>query len=203
MDDIVLRGMAKWPNVPAVYGWLALDRRGNWLLQGERIANPAVTAFIARNYLADESGCWFFQNGPQRVFVALEYTPLIYRVIVDEGTVITLESHLGKRAAKFQAAWMDEDGSLLLLTELGVGLVHDSDLPALLPGLLDINGNPLQDTVIEQIMDAFQQGIEAPLWLKVRDTTAKVGAIRSDAVPARFGFIPAPGPDAATPARAP
>src|ERR1051326_6893112 len=28
MDEIVARSLAKWPNVPAVYGWLALDRRG-------------------------------------------------------------------------------------------------------------------------------------------------------------------------------
>jgi len=27
MDDIVIRGMLKWPDVPAVYGWLSLDRR--------------------------------------------------------------------------------------------------------------------------------------------------------------------------------
>ena len=27
MDDAVLRSMAKWPNVPDVYGWLSLDRR--------------------------------------------------------------------------------------------------------------------------------------------------------------------------------
>ena len=50
MDEQVLRGMAKWPNVPAVYGWLALDCRGKWLLQGEPIGNPTVTAYIARNY---------------------------------------------------------------------------------------------------------------------------------------------------------
>ncbi|TMH99667.1 MAG: DUF2946 family protein, partial [Betaproteobacteria bacterium] len=29
MDELVARSLAKWPNVPAVYGWLALDRRGN------------------------------------------------------------------------------------------------------------------------------------------------------------------------------
>ena len=33
MDPAVLRGMARWPDVPAVYGWLALDRRGNWRLK--------------------------------------------------------------------------------------------------------------------------------------------------------------------------
>ena len=67
MDEIVARSLAKWPNVPAVYGWLELDRRGNWLIKGERIGNVALREFIARNYDADERGRWFFQNGPQRV----------------------------------------------------------------------------------------------------------------------------------------
>ena len=85
MDEMVARSLAKWPNVPAVYGWLALDRRGNWLIKGERIANRALREFIARNYEADERGCWFFQNGPQRVFVVLDFAPFVYRVVSPEG----------------------------------------------------------------------------------------------------------------------
>ncbi|HEV7478182.1 MAG TPA: DUF2946 family protein, partial [Burkholderiales bacterium] len=77
MDEIVARSMAKWPNVPAVYGWLSLDRRGSWRIKAERISNVALREFIARNYQADERGCWYFQNGPQRVFVELAYTPLV------------------------------------------------------------------------------------------------------------------------------
>jgi len=47
MDEIVLRSMAKWPDVPAVYGWLALDRRGSFRIKTasgrfERIANAAL-----------------------------------------------------------------------------------------------------------------------------------------------------------------
>ena len=72
MDEVVLRAMAKWPNVPAVYGWLALDRRGNWLIKRETIANDGLNAFISRNYLHDEAGQWYFQNGPQRVYVELD-----------------------------------------------------------------------------------------------------------------------------------
>jgi len=77
VDEIVARSLAKWPNVPAVYGWLELDRRGNWLIKGERIGNPALREFIGRNYEADERGRWFFQNGPQRVYVRLAYTPFV------------------------------------------------------------------------------------------------------------------------------
>src|SRR5919204_365486 len=80
MDPLVARAMAKWPNVPAVYGWLALDRRGNWLIRStsttqpfERITNAALREFIARNYEADSAGRWYFQNGPQRVYVTIGY----------------------------------------------------------------------------------------------------------------------------------
>ena len=37
MDEMVARSLAKWPNVPAVFGWLELDRRGNWRIKGEKI----------------------------------------------------------------------------------------------------------------------------------------------------------------------
>ena len=71
MDELVLRGMAKWPDVPAVFGWLELDARGNWLVKGKKITNPAIVEFIGRNYAHDGHGRWFFQNGPQRVFTLL------------------------------------------------------------------------------------------------------------------------------------
>ena len=77
MDEAVLRGMAKWPDVPDVYGWLSLDRRGNFLLRNEKIGNRALREFICRNYQSDARGRWYFQNGPQRVFAALAYTPLV------------------------------------------------------------------------------------------------------------------------------
>ncbi len=79
MDQQVLAAMAKWPNVPAVFGWLALDARGQWRLQGELLSQAAMTAFFGRNYQADAAGRWFVQNGPQRVYVALDAAPLILR----------------------------------------------------------------------------------------------------------------------------
>ena len=56
MDEMVLRSMAKWPDVPDVYGWLSLDRRGNWLIKGEKIGNAALKDFISRNYTSDSPG---------------------------------------------------------------------------------------------------------------------------------------------------
>jgi hypothetical protein len=122
MDEAVARSMARWPNVPAVYGWLSLDRRGNWRIKGERIGNAALRDFIARNYLADERGCWFFQNGPQRVFVALAYTPLVVHY---EGDALL--DHC-MRPFSPTKVFQDEEGSVLVEREGEIALLDDRDL---------------------------------------------------------------------------
>ena len=123
MDDIVLRSVAKWPNVPAVYGWLALDRRGNWLIKAERIANPALREFIARNYDCDARGCWYFQNGPQRVYVRLAYTPLVVHY---EGEALV--DHCGRPFGPPDHVFVDEDGSVLVEQGGKIALLDDRDL---------------------------------------------------------------------------
>ena len=191
MDESVLRGMAKWPNVPAVYGWLTLDRRGHWLIKGEDIANPAVTAFISRNYEHDEQGRWFFQNGPQRVYVAPEYTPIVYRV-TGEKSPLEIESHMGKKVGSVSGAWIDETGALLIATEQGIGLVDDRDLERLLSAFIDANGNALPETALDELMQLLQEGRSAPVWLKFGEANVKIEALRSAEAPARFGFDAAP-----------
>jgi len=122
MDDIVARSLAKWPNVPAVYGWLALDRRGNWLIKGERIGNSALREFIARNYEPDAQGRWFFQNGPQRVYVSLAYTPLVVHYAGEQ-----LFDHC-TRPFTAREAFQDDEGAVLLVGERAVALLDDRDL---------------------------------------------------------------------------
>jgi hypothetical protein len=124
VDEIVARSLAKWPNVPAVYGWLALDRRGNWRIKGEKIGNAALRDFIGRNYQADEKGRWYFQNGPQRVFVSLAYTPLVVRY-EGEGLV----DHCGRPFLPAEAL-EDDEGSVLFAGAGTVALLDDRDLPA-------------------------------------------------------------------------
>jgi hypothetical protein len=122
MDSVVAQAMAKWPNVPAVYGWLSLDRRGNWLIKGERIANHALRDFMCRNYEPDSAGRWYFQNGPQRVYVALAYTPLVVHY---EGE--SLHDHCGRPFAA-AAEFLDEEGSVLVAGEGTIALLDDRDL---------------------------------------------------------------------------
>jgi hypothetical protein len=123
MDEVVVRSLAKWPDVPAVYGWLSLDRRGNWLIKGERIGNAALREFIARNYEPDPSGRWFFQNGPQRVYVRLAYTPLVVHFDGNNALI----DHCG-RPFVATGTLLDDEGSVLMAGNGTVALLDDRDL---------------------------------------------------------------------------
>ena len=143
MDDIVRQALKKWPNVPHCYGWLALDARGDWYMRddrvqaagpfpkvkGSRILHEKLREFIERNYLVDEAGCWFFQNGPQRVYVELEAAPWVWRLEAVAGAAPRITSHTGL-AALFKSAWLDEQDRLFLATDLGLGIVHTLDMEA-------------------------------------------------------------------------
>lgn len=147
MDEIVRDAMAKWPDVPAVFGWLSLSARANWLLHprgdategstGEAITNGQILTFIARNYASDPLGRWFFQNGPQRVYVRIDAAPLI--IYVDDATGI-LRTHLGKDIQDISHWWIDGEGRLFISSEQGPGLVIDKDLPRLIDKLTTRDG---------------------------------------------------------------
>jgi hypothetical protein len=141
MDDIVKQALVKWPNVPHCYGWLGLDARGDWYLRddptqaagafasgaphckGARLTHDKLIAFIQRNYLADDDGQWFFQNGPQRVYVELEAAPYVWRV----GADFSITAHTGE-PARTQRCLVDELGRVFVEADLGLGLVHTLDV---------------------------------------------------------------------------
>lgn len=128
---------SKWPNVPACYEWLSLDRRGNWRLQGERVSHAGLIDFLNRNYASDTAGNWFVQNGPQRVYVDLAATPWIYRLDAD-----TLTTHTGQPAGDLRALYLDGDGNLLIAAETGPGLLDDRDLATFLAACTKSCGQP-------------------------------------------------------------
>jgi len=190
VDDAVVRALAKWPTVPAAYGWLALDRRGRWSIKGERIGNAALVEFIGRNYEPDERGRWFFQNGPQRVFVRLEYTPYVLRT-EPATSGLALRTHTGM-PVRPRAAWLDDAGNLLVEFGDSVGVVHGQDLAAALSCLRDASGAGLSDDALEALL---QGGSRAPVaTLAAAAGPVPVGRIGAAEVAARFGFDPDPRP---------
>jgi hypothetical protein len=170
MDDIVRQAIAKWPNVPHCFGWLGLDARGNWYMRDDRVqaqgpfpaakgsllTHEKLVDFIHRNYEHDEQGRWFFQNGPQRVYVELEATPLVWRL--DAQHAVT--AHTG-RAAQPSACLMDEHGRLYLDTDIGFGLVHTLD--------------------VAQAADAIEHGVWMPLDVMAQELPSRYGYVPSPA----------------------
>jgi hypothetical protein len=181
MDDIVRQAIAKWPNVPDCYGWLGLDARGNWYMRDDRaqaagpfagvpgadaarnmaakgslLKHDKLIDFIQRNYESDKAGQWFFQNGPQRVYVELEATPMVWRVGPAPAFAIT--AHTGTQA-RTQRCIVDEAGRVYLETDLGFGLVHTQDMT--------------------YAADAVEQGLWVPEEWPARELPARFGYVRS------------------------
>lgn len=194
MDDIVKQAMAKWPNVPHCYGWLALDARGGWRMRdeaaqqagahGDRLANPALVGFINRNYLRDERGCWYFQNGPQRVYVSLEATPFVARTDPVAGFLLQTGQPFSP-----ERAYVTELGEVILQAHEIVAQVDDRDALQALEAL-ESDRQRLPD---EMLLNWIARGVE-PLELRVGDRLVPVGRIANNEVPGRFGFIRTPKP---------
>lgn len=153
MDEIVKAALNKWPNVPHCYGWLALDARGVWRMRDERaqalnlpgdsIRNAALLGFINRNYQHDEQGRWYFQNGPQRVYVDLEVTPYIARSTPDAGLLL----HTGAPLRDIDSVFLSTDGKLIFRAGHLLAQLDDRDLASCLNGL-QINGHPASDEAL-------------------------------------------------------
>jgi len=159
MDDVVIESIARWPNVPAVYGWLSLNARGQWRLHpdgmaieggpGQSIANQQILTFINRNYTSVQTpeqtskttpqlSAWAFQNGPQRVFVRLDAAPWIIFADDSQGRLTT---HTGLAIEAVTHAWIDDVGNLYLQTEHGPGRLTDRDLTRFLEHWISADGH--------------------------------------------------------------
>jgi hypothetical protein len=169
MDVSVLNALAKWPNVPDCFGWLALDARGQFRMRndfaqanglpGDVVRHDALRAFMYRNYACDVQGRWFFQNGAQRVYVELESTPWVVRWF--EGSTEQARPYLETTGGlKFEPKrfWMDEHGAVYVsgdvygaasapessisntVLDQQVARLHDHDLDHLAGDLTLFNG---------------------------------------------------------------
>jgi hypothetical protein len=193
MDDIVKKAMAKWPNVPHCYGWLALDARGAWRMRderaqhfglpGDKVIQEALLGFINRNYAVDERGCWYFQNGPQRVFLNLEATPFIARTDPQHGLVL----HTGEPVAAIGRAFMTEAGEVIVDAGGKIAQVDDRDVAQLM-AMMEIGGAPATD---EALMAWLENG-EGALRLRYKEHAVEVRRIARAEVDSTFGFVRLP-----------
>ena len=191
MDDIVKKAIAKWPNVPHCYGWLALDARGAWRMRderaqqldlpGDKVHQQALLGFINRNYAADERGCWYFQNGPQRVYLNLEATPYIARTDPQQGLLVQTGEALGE----VQRACMTESGELIVASAAKVAKVDDRDMAQMID-TMQIDGQPASDDALM----AWMEGGPGSLMLG----QVTIERIRQAAVPEEFSFVQRPQP---------
>jgi len=190
MDEIVRQAMAKWPNVPAVFGWLSLDRRGTWLIKEESIGNAMLVEFIGRNYDRDPQGRWFFQNGPQRVFVRLAYAPWVVRTD-PQGELIT---HTDLAVSQVNGLWFDEDGVVVLQTEHGAGVLDDRDVEAIAPCFSAPDGASLDEDSLLEAIEQIVAGGESTLEFSYNGRSVSVGRMNRAQAPERLGYMRDPQP---------
>lgn len=128
MDEQVIRSLIKWPDVPVCHGWLAFDRRGIWRMRneyaqahnlpGDAIQHDGLIDFIQRNLAHNESGEWFFQNGPQRVYIDLGYTPFIARIYPSRNDLLLKTTD--DREIQPIDIFLDEYGQILISCQLEI-----------------------------------------------------------------------------------
>jgi len=184
-----MNALKRWPNVPALFGWLSLDRRGRWLIQGEPISHARIIDVIDRNYAADEHGRWYFQNGPQRGYMQLESTPLILFVADDNEHLIT---HNGLAVEQLSAAYLDEEGSLVVTTEHGPGELRGTDLQWALDRL-SIDGAAVDDASLAAALELSSRS-RTEIRLNVGATQLSLQRLDFADAPSALGFDRTPAP---------
>ena len=193
MDDIVKKAMAKWPDVPHCYGWLALDARGAWRMRderaqhlglaGDKVIQQALLGFINRNYAADERGCWYFQNGPQRVYLNLETTPFVARTDPAHGLVL----HTGEPVTAIARAFMTGTGEIIIDADGKIAQVDDRD-GAQMMAMMEADGHAVSD---EEVM-GWLEGAEGELVLRFKGQPVTMQRVARDGLPEAFGFVRRP-----------
>jgi hypothetical protein len=156
-------------------------------MRGEPVTHAGLAAFLGRQYGHDEDGNYFVQNGPQRVFVELDYTPWILRLSAEN----TLQTHTGEPVENIGGAAFDEEGSLLLEFSGGIALLCDRDLPALLGRLQLADGSVADDSALLDLME-LAPGTPSALTLQWNNKPVPLGRLCRSEAPRRYGFVSSP-----------
>lgn len=208
MDERVIAAMGRWPDVPDVFGWLSLNAGGHWRLhsagdaldhdaadssppQGESISSSSINQFINRNYARDTAGRWYFQNGPQRVYVRLDVAPYVLHTTEPQPGSTMFLTHNGVRTGPVIRWCLDDRGHLYADTDVGAGLVASRDLPQVIERLAAVNGEDIDQVLANRVADEISsidvrwaEGAVVPLYV-----------CRFDQVSDLLGFARYPRPD--------
>jgi hypothetical protein len=159
-----------------------------------------------RNYADQSDGAWFFQNGPQRVFVRLDAAPLIVHV---DPHLQTLTTHHGKTIQHVSHWYCDETGQLYAKTDCGPARIDDRDLQGVAEVLRSTEGLSLFDLFAAFELSETQQSLgsdRTPLIHMLSDPqkrytalsqAAPLGFLKAADIPHALHFIPNPGPSTA------
>jgi hypothetical protein len=197
MDSHITRALQKWPQVPHCYGWLSFDRRGEWRIQneyaqennlaGELITHSGFKQYIEAHLAHDEKGNYFFQNGPQRVYIHFFYSPWVVRFYPLEQGHWEIRTTFGDPIEPL-ACFLDESGQIsfeaifktrLITSENTfvedqvkcVALLHDHDLEVF--------------SAFAKIFQNSCGGLGEFLWHK----KLLIEPILTKEMPTRYGFI--------------
>ncbi|MDA1331138.1 MAG: DUF2946 family protein [Proteobacteria bacterium] len=192
---LITKPNIKWPNVPDVYNWLTLDNRGNWLIKREKIHHQGLIDFINAHYTEDKTGRWFFQNGPQRVFVSLKYTPYVLSIGSDD-TSIHFKTQTNEVIPSLDQLWLDNHGRMLGSWNRHIGLISDRDLPMLIEHLAHKNKpyDPINASDLEKILKSTLSKGETPFITLLNQKRYDIAFIHEDEVHHAFHFNPHPTP---------
>jgi hypothetical protein len=150
---------------------------------GDKLNNATLVGFINRNYLADERGCWYFQNGPQRVYVNLEATPFIARTDPAQGLIL----HTGQPLGAPDQAFMLNTGGIVLRARERLAQLDDRDVAQLLQAL-ELDGREVTD---EGLM-AWLDGGPGRLALRWQGREIAMERLAAAEAPGRFGYVQRP-----------
>lgn len=189
VDSSMRARFPNWPKEPLVFGALSLDQRGQWHIYGDIIRHADVRKRLNHHYHADNQGRWYFQNGPQRLYVDLAYTPWVFHLDRDSQ----LRTQTGHRVQFVKSVWLDENGAMIFDSEHGPGLLREDALFSVLEKLCDRHGKSMCGNPLDPGLALYGQPTKPKLYLAWGGRRLPVGWIHSRIVGFKFKFIDRPG----------
>jgi hypothetical protein len=150
---------------------------------GDIIRHESLLNFIYRNYDCDTRGAWYFQNGPQRVYVELEATPFIARTDPELGFVL----HDRTPMHDIDQLFMTNSGQLIIQSHQKIAMLDPNDLAHCL-AMLYVENHAIADEDLLKWLIAPNQSLQ----MKLGKQFINVEWVDSNQLQKRFGFIAHP-----------